>query len=64
MKKKQIILRVDGGIVDPVSIPDGIEVVVRDYDMVNTIDNEMVQTDDEGKDFVEIVFDDDTSYAI
>jgi len=64
MKKKQIILRVDGGIVDPVSIPDGIEVVVRDYDMVNTIDNEMIHTDDEGKDFVEIVFDDDTSYAI
>lgn len=64
MKKKQIVLRVDGGIVDPISIPDGIEVVVRDYDMVNTIDNEMVQTDDEGKDFVEIVFDDDTSYAI
>lgn len=64
MKKKQIILRVDGGIVDPISIPDGIEVVVRDYDMVNTIDNEMIHTDDEGKDFVEIVFDDDTSYAI
>lgn len=62
--KKQIILRVDGGIVDPVKIPDGIEVIVRDYDMVNTINNEMVQTDDEGKDFVEIVFDDDTSYAI
>lgn len=64
MKKKQIILRVDGGIVDPINIPDGIEVVVRDYDMVNTIDNEMIHTDDEGKDFVEIVFDDDTSYAI
>lgn len=64
MKKKQIILRVDGGIVDPISIPDGIEVVVRDYDMVNTIDNEMIHTDDEGKYFVEIVFDDDTSYAI
>lgn len=64
MKKKQIVLRVDGGIVDPISIPDGIEVVVRDYDMVNTIDNEMIHTDDEGKDFVEIVFDDDTSYAI
>lgn len=62
--KKQIILRVDGGIVDPIQIPDGIEVIVRDYDMVNTIDNEMVQTDNEGKDFVEIVFDDDASYAI
>lgn len=62
--KKQIILRVDGGIVDSIKIPEGIEVVVRDYDMVNTINNEMVQTDEDGKDFVEIVFDDDTSYAI
>lgn len=59
---KQVILRMDGGIVDPVTIPQGVEVVVRDYDMVNTIDNELVQTDDTGKEFVEIVFE-ETEYA-
>ena len=59
---KQVILRMDGGIVDPVTTPQGVEVVVRDYDMVNTIDNELVQTDDTGKEFVEIVFE-ETEYA-
>lgn len=59
---KQVILRMDGGIVDPVTIPQGVEVVVRDYDMVDTIDNELVQTDDTGKEFVEIVFE-ETEYA-
>lgn len=59
---KQVVIRVDGGIVDAVNIPKGIELVVRDYDMVNTIDHELIQTDDNGKEFVEIVFE-DTEYA-
>ena len=59
---KQVVIRVDGGIVDPVSIPHGAEVVVRDYDMVNTIENELIHTDDTGKEFVEIVFE-ETEYA-
>lgn len=59
---KQVILKVNGGIVDPITIPQGVEVVVRDYDMANTIDNELVQTDDTGKEFVEIVFE-ETEYA-
>jgi len=57
-----VVIRVDGGIVDPVSIPHGAEVVVRDYDMVNTIENELIHTDDTGKEFVEIVFE-ETEYA-
>lgn len=59
---KQVVLRVDGGIVDAITIPQGVEVVVRDYDMVNTIDNELVQIDDTGKEYVEIIFE-ETEYA-
>lgn len=53
---RQVILRVDGGIVDPVDIPDGIEIVIRDYDMTNSVDNELIQIDNSGKEYVEIVF--------
>jgi hypothetical protein len=59
---KQIILKVEGGIVDPISIPEGIEVVVRDYDMVDTISNELIHKDSEGKEFIEIVFE-ENEYA-
>lgn len=53
---KQVIVKVENGIVDPVNIPNGIELVIRDYDMIDTIDNELIQTDENGKDFIEIVF--------
>ena len=56
---KQIILKVEGGIVDPITIPEGIEVVVRDYDMVDTVSNELVHKDNE---FIEIVFE-ENEYA-
>ena len=59
---KQIILRVDGGIVDPINIPEGIEVVIRDYDMVQTINNELIQKDEDGNEFVEIIFE-ENEYA-
>jgi hypothetical protein len=53
---KQIILKLDGGIIDPVAIPDCIEIVIMDYDMTNSVDNELIQTDNTGKEYVEIVF--------
>jgi hypothetical protein len=59
---KQIILKVDGGIVDPINIPEGIEVVIRDYDMVQTIENELIQKDEDGNEFVEIIFE-ENEYA-
>jgi len=59
---KQIILKVDGGIVDPITIPEGMEVVIRDYDMTNTIENELIQKDDDGREFVEIIFE-ENEYA-
>lgn len=59
---KQVILKVDGGIIDPINIPDGIEIVIMDYDMTNSVDNELIQTDNTGKEYVEIVFE-STEYA-
>lgn len=59
---KQIKLRVSGGIVDPISIPEGIEVIIHDYDMANTIENELIQKDEDGKEFVEIIFE-ENEYA-
>mgnify|MGYP003329123193 FL=1 len=59
---KQIKLKVSGGIVDPITIPKGVEVIIHDYDMVNTIDNELIQKDEEGKEFVEIIFE-ENEYA-
>lgn len=53
---KQVIIRVDGGIVDAITIPSGTELVVRDYDMVDTITNELIQTDEDGREFIEIIF--------
>jgi len=59
---KQIILKVEGGIVDPITIPEGIEVAIRDYDMIQTIDNELIQKDEDGNEFVEIIFE-ENEYA-
>ena len=59
---KQVILKVDGGIVDPITIPQGIEVVIRDYDMADKVTNELIQSDDSGKEYIEIVFE-ETEYA-
>lgn len=53
---KQIIIKVENGIVDPINIPNGIELIVHDYDMVDTIDNELIQVDEHNKQFIEIVF--------
>lgn len=61
---KTIKLRVSGGIVDPISIPKGIEVIVHDYDMANSIDNELIHRDENGDEFVEIVFEENEYDAI
>lgn len=59
---KQIKLKVSGGIVDPINIPEGIEVIIHDYDMNNTVPNELIQKDENGKEFVEIIFE-ENEYA-
>jgi hypothetical protein len=59
---KHVILKVIGGIVDPVSIPNGIEVIIHDYDMGDAVKNELIHTDKNGEEFVEIIFD-ETEYV-
>lgn len=53
--KNQIVLKVDGGVVDYVSIPKNTEVIVRDYD-TDGIDSDLLQFDEDGIEFVEIIF--------
>lgn len=60
---KQVILKVSGGIVDPVSIPNGVEVIIHDYDMCDTVKNELIHTDKNGEEFVEVIFD-ETEYIL
>ena len=37
-----VILRVDGGLVDSVFIPPNVEVIVRDYDIVSDCDTTLI----------------------
>lgn len=56
----QVIIKVSGGIVDPISIPNETEIVIRDYDIVeaNDIPQEIIQKDENGDRFIEIIFGD------
>lgn len=56
----QVILKVSGGIVDPIRIPKETEIVIRDYDIVeaNDIPQEIIQKDENGDRFIEIIFGD------
>lgn len=58
---KQVILKVEDGIVNAISIPEGVEVILHDYDLDNDINNDLRQIDQYGKDFIEIIFDKDDS---
>lgn len=53
-----VILRVDGGLVDAVFIPPNVEVIVRDYDLVSDYDptDILVCEDEDGKKYIEIVY--------
>lgn len=53
----EVVIKVIQGIVDPVTIPEDINLIVRDYDLPVIInDKDSIQLDEEGKQFVEIVF--------
>jgi|APCry1669188879_1035177.scaffolds.fasta_scaffold18862_8 hypothetical protein len=56
----QVILKVSGGIVEPVKIPREMEIIIRDYDLAETGDvpTEIIQIDENGDKFVEILFGD------
>lgn len=54
----KVILKVEGGIVEPIEISDGIdEVIVRDYDFIpSDIPQELIQKDEDGNIYLEIVY--------
>jgi hypothetical protein len=53
---KVVLIKVNGGIVETVDLPEGVTVIVHDYDDGETETNaDLVFTDDEGK-YVEYVF--------
>ena len=56
----QIILKVSGGIVEPFQIPKDTEIVIRDYDIAECSDTpeQVVQVDEDGDKYVEIIFGD------
>lgn len=57
-KMNKVILKVEGGIVEPIEISDGIdEVIVRDYDFIpSDIPQELIQKDEDGNIYLEIVY--------
>ena len=52
---KLVVVTVEGGIVQHVEVPEGVKVVVRDYDCEGA-DADMVEADEEGNEFVEAVW--------
>jgi len=54
----KVVLKVEGGIVEPIEISDGIdEVIVRDYDFIpSDIPQELIQKDEDGNIYLEIVY--------
>jgi hypothetical protein len=57
-KMNKVVLKVEGGIVEPIEISDGIdEVIVRDYDFIpSDIPQELIQKDEDGNIYLEIVY--------
>lgn len=55
-KMNIVTLKVCGGIVDPISIPEDIMVVVRDYDLIDGVEESLAQTDEDGDNYVEVVW--------
>lgn len=58
---KTVILSCSGGIVDVVDIPPGVTVLLREYDFAEGEDESILQTDENGDKFVEIVFENNES---
>lgn len=61
MSVREVVLKVQNGIVDPISIPEGITVIVRDYDVCCDVDDDVLCTDNDDVQYVGIVFDHEDS---
>ena len=53
--QKVVVLTVEGGVVQNVECPEGVRVVVRDYDCEGS-DPDLVLVDEDGNEFVEAVW--------
>ncbi len=52
---KLVIVTVEGGVVQHVECPDGVKVVVRDYDAEGS-DADLLSVDEDGNEYVEAVW--------
>jgi len=57
-ERQKIIMTVDSGVVDVQDMPEGIDIVVRDYDVEGDWDpdNESCKIDEDGDRYQEIIF--------
>ena len=53
--QKVVVVTVEGGVVQHVECPDGVKVVVRDYD-TEGCDTDLVSVDEDGNEYVEAVW--------
>jgi hypothetical protein len=51
MKKKTVVISIHGGVADIESLPDGIKVIIRDYD-IDGADDESLVTRIDGEDCI------------
>ena len=54
MKKSDVVLAVNGGVVSDVQIPRGIRVIIRDYDVEGC--DAVLDKDEDGAEYREITF--------
>ena len=53
--EKLVVVTVEGGVVQHVECPDGVKVIVRDYDCEGA-DADLVDVDEDGNEFAESVW--------
>lgn len=51
-----VTIKVFDGIVDPISIPEDTMIVLRDYDLIDDVEESLAQTDDNGDRYIEVVW--------
>jgi len=52
---KTVTITVEGGVVQNVEVPEGVTVIVRDYD-VESIESDLLQQDRGGDDYIESIW--------
>ena len=52
---KTVRITVSGGVVQHVEVPDGVTVIVRDYD-VDGVENDLLQQDTGGDDYIKSIW--------